>query len=488
MTHPDASATGPVQLEASANKGRLGLALVVIVAFQLMVTVDGTVMNVALPHIQRDLGFSTTNLAWVLNAYTLAFGGFLLLGGRTGDILGRRRVFLVGVAVFTVASLVGGFAPDAGWLLAARAVQGLGAAFGAPSTLALISSNFAEGDDRNRALGVFSTVAGLGLAVGLILGGVLTEFVSWRWVLFINVPIGIAVLVAAPVSVHEPERHPGRFDVSGAVVSTVALTSLVYGFIKAASGKWDDSLTIGGLVAGIALLAGFLVLEGRAAQPIIPLQLFRDRNRAGCYVVMLLLVAAMFSMFFFVIEFLQKGLDFSPLMAGVSFLPMALSLFLASRAAPVLIPRFGPKPLILTGAALLVTGLLWLTLVSVGATYPVNVLGPVVLMGVGAGTSFMPLNMMILSGLPPRDVGAASGTLQAMQQVGSSVGLAVLITAFGDVSRQAMAHPPAGVANLSQAALADGLRAAFALGAVLALCGLVVASVMITGRPRRQQP
>lgn len=476
MTSSATPATRPRLTSVDPRRRRLSVALAVIVLFQLMVVVDGTVMNVALPKIQDSLGFSTTNLSWVLNAYTLAFGGLLLLGGRAGDILGRRRVFVIGVVVFTVASLLGGLAPNASWLLVARAAQGVGAAFGAPSTLALIMSNFPEGAERNRALGVFSTVAGLGLAAGLILGGVLTEWTSWRWVLFINVPIGIGIVAATRVTVAETERQPGRFDLRGAITSTAGMTLLVYGFIRAASGGWGDGLTVGASVLGVLLVAAFLALEARAEQPIMPLRLFANRNRAAAYADMLLLVATMFSMFFFVIQFLQNGLGFSPLRAGIAFLPMALTLFLASRAAPTLIPRFGPKLLIVVGASLLSLGMLWLTLISDGAGYAANIFGPLVLIGVGAGFSFMPLNMTILSGTPPRDAGAASGALQAMQQVGSSIGLAVLVTVFGTVSRSATADP-------GRAVPVQGLQAAFALGALFAICALVVAVVAIRIRP-----
>src|SRR3954454_15114466 len=289
---------------------RTGVALAVIVTCQLMLILDGTVVNIALPKIQQDLHFSATGLSWVISAYTLTFGGLLLLGGRAGDILGRRRVFVAGIGLFTLASLLGGLAPSAGLLLAARALQGLGAAIAAPSTLALIVTTFAHGPERNRAIGIYSTIAPIGGALGLILGGVFTSLASWRWGLFINVPIGIAVLVLAPLTIRESERHPGRFDLAGALTSTVGMTALVYGFIRASTSGWGDAVTLGSSPAAIVLLGLFLAIEARAEQPIMPLHLFADRTRVSAYLSMFLVVATMFSMFFFLTQFQQNVLGF----------------------------------------------------------------------------------------------------------------------------------------------------------------------------------
>src|SRR5512132_176452 len=276
-----------------------GIALAVIAASQLMVVLDATIVNIALPHIREALNFSTTSLSWVLNAYTLTFGGLLLLGGRAGDILGRRRVFITGILLFSLASLLGGLATSSGWLLAARALQGVGGAIASPTALALITTNFAEGPARNRAFGVFAAVSGSGAAVGLLLGGMLTSWLSWRWVLFVNVPIGILLAVAAPLYIAESERQPGRFDVAGALTSTAGMTSLVYGFIRAAQEGWSDAGTIASFAAAVVLLLAFLLVETRTAQPITPLHMFRNRNRAGSYAIMLALAAALFGMFFF---------------------------------------------------------------------------------------------------------------------------------------------------------------------------------------------
>src|SRR5580692_11253032 len=284
------AAAGPVQRH-------LGLALVVIATAQLMVVLDATIVNVALPDIQKALGFSGAGLEWVVNAYALTFGGLLLLGGRAGDILGRRRVFIAGIVLFTAASLAGGLATSASWLLAARAVQGVGGAIASPAVLAMVTASFSEGRERTRALSIYTAVAMGGGSLGLVLGGVITEWVSWRWVLFINVPIGVAVILTAPLFLPESERQPGRFDLAGAFTSTVGMASLVYAFIEAASHGWGNHMTMAAFAAAVVLLTLFLVNETRVAQPITPLRLFADRGRAGSYVTRLLLVAGMFGMF-----------------------------------------------------------------------------------------------------------------------------------------------------------------------------------------------
>jgi EmrB/QacA subfamily drug resistance transporter len=412
-----------------------GISLAVIVACQLMVVLDATVVFVALPKIQQSLHFSATGLSWVSNAYSLVFGGLLLLGGRAGDILGRRRVFVTGIAIFTLASLLGGFAPSSAWLLAARAVQGAGAALAAPSALALITTNFAEGPERNRALSIFSATSSAGASVGLILGGVLTDWVSWRWVLFINVPVGVAVLLVAPVLLQETERHRGRLDIAGAITSVTGMVALVYAFIRAADAGWSDSTTLLAFAVGVVMLALFVTVEARAEQPVVPLRLFADRARAGSYLNMLLLAAAMFGMFFFLVQFLQNALGFSPLKAGLAFLPMTGLLFGVARLAPRLVPRFGARRLMVTGMPIIVLGMLWLTRLSATSGYATGALGPMILFGLGAGLVFLPLTLTILSGVRREDSGAASGMLQTTQQVGGSLGMAVLVSVFGTAIR-----------------------------------------------------
>jgi MFS family permease len=323
---------------------------------QLMIILDATVVNIALPHIQNGLHFSPTSLSWVMNGYTLTFGGLLLLGGRAGDILGRRRMFIAGLTIFTLASLAGGLATTAGMLLAARATQGVGGALASPAVLALVVSSFPEGRERVKALAIYSAVVTGGSSLGLVLGGLITEWLSWRWVLFINVPIGIAVIAITPLFVSETKRQPGKFDLTGAITSTAGIGALVYGFIRAASNGWGDTVAIGSFVVAAALLALFLFNEKRAAQPITPLRLFADKSRSGSFVARLLLVAGMMGMFFFLTQFLQDVLGFSPIMAGVAFLPMTVTLFAVSRAAPRLIPRFGPKPLMIAGMLPVIAG------------------------------------------------------------------------------------------------------------------------------------
>jgi EmrB/QacA subfamily drug resistance transporter len=412
-----------------------GISLAVIVACQLMVVLDATVVFVALPKIQHTLHFSATGLSWVTNVYSLAFGGLLLLGGRAGDVLGRRRVFLAGIAVFTLASLLGGLATSSAWLLAARGVQGVGAALAAPGALALITTNFAEGAERNRALSIFSATSSAGASVGLILGGVLTDWLSWRSVLFINVPVGIAVLLIAPLFIEETERHRGRLDIAGAVTSVTGMIALVYAFIRASDAGWSDSTTLLSFAAGVVLLAAFVTVEARARQPVVPLRLFADRARSGAYLIMLLLAAAMFGMFFFLVQFLQNSLGFGPLEAGVAFLPMTGLLFGVARLAPRLVPRFGPRRLMLTGLPFIIVGMLWLTRLSATSGYASGVLGPMILFGLGAGLVFLPVTLTILSGVRREDSGAASGMLQTMQQVGGALGMAVLVSIFGTASR-----------------------------------------------------
>jgi EmrB/QacA subfamily drug resistance transporter len=469
-----------------ARRGhRPGLALAVIVAGQLMLVLDGTIVNIALPHIKERLGFSATGLSWVLNAYTLAFGGLLLLGGRAGDILGRRRVLVGGIALFTVASLLGGFATAPGWLLAARAAQGVGAAIAAPSTLALITTNFPEGPARTRAIGIYSAVQAAGASIGLIAGGMLTDWVSWRWVLFVNVPIGIAVAVLTPRFVAESARQPGRFDLGGALTATGGMTALVYGFIRAAADGWGNGLTLAAFAAAAVLLALFLFVERRAAQPIVPLRLFGERTRAAAYLNMLLLPAAMLGMFFFLSQFVQVALGFSPVAAGFAFLPLTAVIFASSQFVPRLLPRVGAKPIVVAGAALIAIGMTWLTRITADTDYASGLLGPMLLFGLGAGFSLVPLSLLILSGVEGADSGAASGLLQTMQQIGGSLGIAVLVTRYGTVSRRAAEDALVGLSAEARAhqIMAEAMTSALVVAALIAGAALVVALAVIRPRP-----
>jgi EmrB/QacA subfamily drug resistance transporter len=463
------------------------VALLIMLSAQLMIILDMTVVNIALPHIQAGLGFSATSLSWVLNGYTLTFGGLLLLGGRAGDILGRRRVFLAGIAVFTLASLAGGLATSAVMLLAARAVQGVGGALATPAVLALVISGFPEGRERTRALAIYAGVVTGGGSLGLVLGGLITQWLSWRWALIVNVPIGIVVLVATPRFVAETPRQPGRFDLAGAVTSTAGVAALVYGCIRAATDGWGDHTGLAAFAVAVALLAAFLLIETRAPQPITPLRLFADTSRSGSYAVRLLLVAGMFGMFFFLTQFLQDVLGFSPLAAGTAFLPMTVTLFAVSRLAPRLIPVAGPKRLMVIGVLLVIAGMTWLSRVTPATGYWTGVFEPMMLFGVGMGIAFVPLTAASLAGVRPQDSGAASSMVNVMQQVGGSIGLAVLVAVFGTAYRNALAHPAAGLSATAfrHHVLAHGMADAFGLAAVFDLIALLLIVVTLRTGPRR---
>jgi EmrB/QacA subfamily drug resistance transporter len=468
-------------------RGRPGIALAIMLSAQLMIILDMTVVNIALPHIQASLRFSTTSLSWVLNGYTLTSGGLLLLGGRAGDILGRRRVFIAGIGLFTLASLAGGLATTGGLLLAARAVQGAGGALASPAVLALIVTSFPEGRERTRALGIYMGVVTGGSSLGLVLGGVITEWLSWRWVLFINVPIGLAVVAIAPLFVSETPRLPGRFDLAGALSATAGVTALVYGFIRAAASGWGDRLTLAAFGAAAVLLAVFVVTETRARQPITPMRLFADASRAGSFIARLLLIAGMFGMFYFITEFLQKIMGFSPLRAGVAFLPMTVALFAVSRLAPRLMPRVGAKPLMVAGMLPVIASMAWLWRVTPATGYWPGIFGPMLLIGLGMGLVFVPLTTASLAGVPAADSGAASGLVNMLQLAGGSLGLGVLVAVFGTASRHAASHAPAGLNPLaalaqSQHALTHGIATAFGFAALLDVASLLVIITMIRAR------
>jgi EmrB/QacA subfamily drug resistance transporter len=485
LSTPTATSAPPVAGASDTRGHRPGLALAIIVICQLMLILDATVMNVALPRIQTGLHFSSTGLAWVMSSYTLTYGGLLLLGGRAGDILGRRRMFVAGIALFTAASLAGGFATSSTWLLAARALQGVGAAAAGPSTIALIATTFTEPRARIRALALLSGVASGGFAIGLVLGGVLTELASWRWVLFINVPFGIAAVLLAPRYVREPERHPARVDIPGAITGTGAVAALVYSFIHAAASGWSDRQTQVTLAAGVVLLIAFLVIEVRSRQPIMPLRLFADRNRAAAYVNFFLGPAAMMSTFFFLTQFLQEVRGFSALATGFAFLPMAASMFTMTRLIPRLLHRFGPKPLALIGGLLMIAALIWLAQASTTSGYAGAILGPMLLMGLGGGLGLIPLTPVVMANIAPRDAGAAGGVLQTMQQTGASLGLAVLVTLFGSAARHAAIGAPAGRAGVNHSLVA-GMTTAFTAAAVIAVGLVLVALTFRSNRARAE--
>ncbi len=459
---------------------RPAVLLAVILATQLMVILDATVVTIAMPKIQHSLGFSTSGLSWVQNAYSLAFGGLMLLGARAGDILGRRRVFITGVTVFTAASALGGFAQSAAMLLAARALQGAGGAIAAPAALTLLIMNFPEGRERMRALSYYSLVSSGGASVGLVLGGMLTDWVSWRWGLFINVPAGIVLVLAARRYLAETPTRAGRFDVAGALTSTLGVTSLVFGFIRSASNGWSDPGTVAAFVAGVVLMSAFVVVERRADQPITPLRLFSSRDRRLAYLTMLTVIGAMFGMFFFLTQFMQGVLGFGPLEAGLAFLPLTVPLFATARLVPRLVERVGPARLMPVGAVLVLGGMLWLTRITEHSTYLGAAVGPLVMFGFGAGLIFVPNASRALAGVLPEEAGAASGLLNVLQQIGGALGLAILVTVFGHASRSA--RSAGTVVEQTRHALAAGIGTAFVASAVFA--ALTLAVVLVSFRPR----
>ncbi|MGW2218982.1 MFS transporter [Nonomuraea sp. NPDC001684] len=470
-THAVRTGPGPAGA-AAAHQRHPGLVLAIVLTCQTMFILDTNVVNIALPDIQHDLGFSAAGLSWVLNAYMLAFGGLLLLGGRVGDIVGQRRALVGGVAVFTLASLAGGLATSAGMLLAARAGQGIGAAVAAPTVLALITVGFPDAARRARALGAYAAVSGSGAAIGLIAGGMLTDWISWRWVLFINVPIGVVLLILTPLFVTETDRHPGRFDLAGSLTSTLGMTALVYGFIRAAEQGFGDVVTLGALGVAAVLLVLFVAVESRARQPIVPLRLFADRNRAGGYVVLLFVLAAGNGMFFFLTQFLQQVRGYSPLQAGFAFVPLALVILASSGAAARLLPRLGAKTLIAAGAGAISLALLWMTRLTPQSDYASALLGPMMIAGLGMGALLVGATTVLSSGVQARDAGAASGLLNVMQQIGGALGLAILVTVFGAATRASRGP--------SHQVLTEGVTAAFTVAAVFTAAAILLALTMKT--------
>jgi EmrB/QacA subfamily drug resistance transporter len=470
---------------SAGQRDRRNITLAVVLCAQLMIVLDMTVVNVALPSMAAGLHLSATSLSWVLNAYALTFGGLLLLGGRAGDIVGRRQAFMAGLVIFTLASLAGGVATSSATLLAARAVQGVGGAIASPAVLATIVASFHEGRERVRALSIFTAVTMGGSSLGLVLGGLLTQVASWRWVFFVNVPIGIAVVALAPRLLPASQRQRGRFDFAGAVTSTAGMSALVYAFITVASHGWSSRTAVGSFAAAAFLLTAFVLVETRSSQPITPLWLLRDASRGASYVARLLLVAGMFGSFFFLTQFVQEVLGFGPLKAGLSFVPMTAALFGTSRLAPRLVARFGPKPLMIIGLLPVVAGMTWLGQLSTGTSYFPGVLIPMLLLGLGMGVVFVPLTMASLAGIPPRESGAGASMVNVMQQVGGALGLAILVTIYGTASRAAARHPVLGASVTAQIqhVRVHGMAASFTAAAIFDAVALIVIAVAIRTRP-----
>src|SRR4051794_21937170 len=421
----------PAPSSRPVSKVNPNAVLAVVAVAQFIVILHGAVGNVALPTIQRHLGFSEQSLSWVLNAYTLMFGGFLLLGGRMADRLGRRRLFVAGIALFSGASLICGLAQSEGMLLVARGAQGLGGAMVSPAALSILLTTFAEGSERNRALAVWGAIAGAGGALGLLLGGVIVEVLSWRWVFFINVPIGAAVLALAPRIVPESRSESageGGYDIEGAAAITLGTMALVFTLIKADSWGWTSGRTLVGFAVSIALVVAFVVIERRHKDPLVPLRIFSNRSLAASDATMLVVAAALFGVFFFCTLYLQQVLGYNALKTGVAYLPWTLTTIAASTLASRLVDRFTPKPVLVCGLLTATVGFLLLTRLSGSADYASHVLPAMIVLGAGLGMSFVPITISATNGVAPGDSGLASGLLNTTQQVGGSLGLAILTT------------------------------------------------------------
>jgi EmrB/QacA subfamily drug resistance transporter len=460
------------------------LALALLATTQFVVVLDAAIVNVALPSIGRALDFSQDNLAWVVNAYTLTFGGFLLLGGRLADLIGRRRMFMYGLVVFSVASLLGGLAQSDVWLIAARAAQGLGAALVSPAALSIITNTFAEGAERNRALGVWGAVAGSGGAAGVLLGGVLTQYLGWEWVLFVNVPIGVGAALLAPRLLDESrdEVENPSFDVAGAISVTAGLSLLVYTLVDANQAGWGSAKTIGLGALAIAMLVGFVIYEQHHRQPLVPFSIFRMRTLRGANVVSLLIAMSLFSMFFFISLYMQQVLGYDALKAGISYLPLALTIIVSAGAASALVTRIGFKVTLVIGMLFVTGGLLWFAQVSPNGSYVSDILFPSLLAAIGLGLSFVPVTIAAVTGIRPDQAGLASGLVNTSQQVGGALGLAILVAVANATTTSQLSS---GVRDRA-VALTEGFQDAFLVGAGFAFAGAILAATLISSRDARE--
>ena len=458
------------------------LVLVIVGLAQFMVILDATIVNVALPSIQRSLHFSKSGLQWIVNAYAITFGGFLLLGGRAGDLLGRRRIFLIGITLFSAASLMNGFAGSSGILIAGRGLQGLGGALIAPAALSVLTTTFAEGRERTLALGVWSAIAVGGGAIGLLLGGVLTSWLSWQWIFFVNVPVGVAAIALAIRFVPESrvENASGGIDVTGAVTVTAGLMVLVYALVNAQSAGWLSLQTLGLTAVSVALLATFVVLQRRLRHPLIRLGIFRMRSLTGSNLAMLLVAAGMFAMFFFATIYVQEVLGYSALSAGLAFLPVTAGIIVGAGLSQQLIRRVGVRAVGLSGMTIAAIGLIVLSRIPVAGTYLGDLLPGLMTMSLGMGLTFVPITLIATTNVRSEDAGLASGLLNTSQQLGGALGLAVLSTIAAKATANALGgltHAPS--AAVAAAALVSGFRLAFFVGALIMLSGAVVLAVTV---------
>jgi EmrB/QacA subfamily drug resistance transporter len=479
MTTPLSADRAPEMNERQKNRALLLLAMT-----QFVIVIDASIVNVALPSIGSHLHFSQDSLTWVVNAYTLTFGGFLLLGGRMADLLGRRKMFMLGLVVFSLASLLGGLAQSEAWLIVARAVQGLGAAIVSPAALSIITNTFADGPERNRALGIWGAVAGAGGAAGVLLGGILTSGLSWRWVLFVNVPIGITAAAMAPRTLRESRREEAgdSFDIPGAVAVTGGLALLVYAVVDAVNVGWGATRTIVCLIVSVVLLIAFVAIELRRRDPLVPFSIFRLRTLRGANIVGLLVGMSLFSMFFFISLYLQDVMHYSPIRTGISYLPLAVGIIITAGVASALVTKLGFKTPLIAGMLFIAGGLIWFSRVpGHGGHFYSDVLGPSLLAAVGLGLAFVPVTIAAVSGIQPNEAGLASGLINTSQQVGGALGLAILATIAN--SRTLDLLHAGGVDRA--VALTKGFDRAFLVGAGFAIAGAILAAVTISSADSR---
>jgi EmrB/QacA subfamily drug resistance transporter len=450
------------------TRTRSGPILAIILTSYFMILLDNSVIFTGLPSIRSELGLSATELSWVQDAYTLVFGGLLLLGARAGDLTGRRRLFVIGLAVFTTASFLVGAAPTGWWLIAARALQGIGAAVVAPTSLSLLTANFPEGRERTRAVSWYGATAGIGASLGLVVGGACAHWISWRAGFFINLPVGLALVLAARRYLGETERRTGRFDTVGALTATLGVGAIVFGIVNSADAGRGSPVTVAALAGGVVLLVVLVANEWRAEQPIMPLRLFRSRERSGAYATRMLFLGAMIGFFYFTTQYLQGVLGFSPLQAGLGFFPMTVVNFAVAMAVPRLTRRFGNALLLAAGIAVTLAGMAWLSRLHAGDAYLSSVALPMILIGAGQGLAFAPLTAAGISGVTAADAGAASGLVNTFHQLGSALGLALLVAISANATT-----------------LTTHVTAALTGSAALLAAALLITLTSITPRPSR---